>query len=78
MSDSDKQREAWEAFHEAIGYLYGAETRPSHLQEHEADKPLSWWAERLETSSVFGGWVNSSRVVGVAGLRVQDAVKTAA
>jgi RimJ/RimL family protein N-acetyltransferase len=43
--------------------------------EHEADKPLSWWAERLETSSVFGGWVNSSRLVGVAGLRVQDAVK---
>jgi RimJ/RimL family protein N-acetyltransferase len=43
--------------------------------EHEADKPFSWWAERLETSRVFGGWVNSSRLVGVAGLRVKDAVK---
>jgi RimJ/RimL family protein N-acetyltransferase len=43
--------------------------------EHEADKPPSWWAERLETNTVFGGWVNSSRLVGVAGLHVQDAVK---
>jgi ribosomal protein S18 acetylase RimI-like enzyme len=43
--------------------------------EHEADKPLSWWAERLETNMVFGGWVNSSRLDGVAGLHVRDAVK---
>jgi RimJ/RimL family protein N-acetyltransferase len=43
--------------------------------EHEADRPLSWWAERLETNTVFGGWVNSSRLAGVAGLHVRDAVK---
>jgi len=43
--------------------------------EHEADKPLSWWAERLEANTVFGGWVNSSRLVGVAGFRVRDAIK---
>jgi GNAT superfamily N-acetyltransferase len=38
-------------------------------------KPLSWWAERLEANTVFGGWVNSSRLAGVTGLRLQDAVK---
>jgi len=43
--------------------------------EYEVDKPVSWWAERLETNTVFGGWVNSSPLVGVAGLRVQDRVK---
>src|SRR5215471_9636898 len=43
--------------------------------EHEADKPLSWWAERLKANTVFGGWVNRSRLVGVAGFRVRDAVK---
>jgi RimJ/RimL family protein N-acetyltransferase len=43
--------------------------------EYEADKPSSWWAERLEKNTVFGGWVNSSPLVGVAGLGVQDAVK---
>jgi RimJ/RimL family protein N-acetyltransferase len=44
--------------------------------EYEADKPLSWWAERLETNAVFGGWVNSSPLVGVAGFRVRDSLKT--
>jgi RimJ/RimL family protein N-acetyltransferase len=43
--------------------------------EDEADKPASWWAERLETSTVFGGWVDGSPLVGVAGLRVPHAVK---
>jgi RimJ/RimL family protein N-acetyltransferase len=43
--------------------------------EYESNKPASWWAERLETNAVFGGWVNDSRLAGVAGLRVQDAVK---
>jgi len=43
--------------------------------EHEADKPLSWWAERLEANTVFGGWVNSSRLVGVAGFQVQSGLK---
>src|SRR6266849_1835515 len=43
--------------------------------EYEADKPASWWAERLETNRVFGGWVDGSPLVGVAGVRVQEAVK---
>jgi hypothetical protein len=30
--------------------------------EYEADKPVSWWAERLEKNTVFGGWVDSSPV----------------
>ena len=25
-------------------------------REYEADKPVSWWAERLERNAVFGGW----------------------
>lgn len=43
--------------------------------EYEANKPISWWAERLETNMIFGGWVDNSPIAGVAGLRVQDAVK---
>ena len=43
--------------------------------EHEARKPMSWWVERLETNTIFGGWVDRSPLVGVAGLRVPDAVK---
>jgi RimJ/RimL family protein N-acetyltransferase len=43
--------------------------------EYEAEKPISWWSERLETNTVFGGWVNHSPLVGLAGLRVQDGVK---
>jgi len=43
--------------------------------EYEADKPSSWWAERLETNTVFGGWVNSSPLVGVAGFQVHGAAK---
>ena len=43
--------------------------------EDEADKPVSWWAERLERNTVFGGWVNSSSLVGVACFSVQDAAK---
>ena len=43
--------------------------------EFEMEKPISWWSQRLETNIVFGGWVNRSPLVGLAGLRVQDAVK---
>ena len=43
--------------------------------EYEADKPISWWSQRLETNAVFGGWVNRSPLVGLAGLRVQERVK---
>jgi RimJ/RimL family protein N-acetyltransferase len=43
--------------------------------EFEGEKRISWWVERLETSTVFGGWVNSSPLVGIAGFSVQDPVK---
>jgi GNAT superfamily N-acetyltransferase len=43
--------------------------------EDEADKPISWWSQRLETNAVFGGWVNRSPLVGLAGLRLQEKVK---
>jgi RimJ/RimL family protein N-acetyltransferase len=43
--------------------------------EYEAEKPLSWWAEGVKSNTVLGGWVDGSPLVGVAGLRVQDAVK---
>jgi GNAT superfamily N-acetyltransferase len=43
--------------------------------EYEGEKPISWWAERLETSTVFGGWVNNSPLVGITGFAVEDGVK---
>jgi len=43
--------------------------------EYEATKPASWWTERLEMNTVFGGWVDRSPLVGVAGLRVPGQVK---
>jgi RimJ/RimL family protein N-acetyltransferase len=58
--------------------LEGLKNHPeafSSSWEYEAGKPVSWWVERLETNMVFGGWVARSPLVGVAGLRVQSAVK---
>jgi hypothetical protein len=43
--------------------------------EDEADKPVAWWTERLENNTVFGGWIDDSFLLGVAGLRVHDAAK---
>jgi RimJ/RimL family protein N-acetyltransferase len=43
--------------------------------EYEGEKPISWWAERLETTTVFGGWVNNSPLVGITGFAVEDGVK---
>jgi RimJ/RimL family protein N-acetyltransferase len=43
--------------------------------EYEAGKPVSWWAERLELNTILGGWVEKSPLIGVAGLRVPNAVK---
>src|ERR1700737_2363216 len=37
--------------------------------DYEADKPVSWWAERLEKNVVIGGWVDTPPLLGVAGLR---------
>jgi RimJ/RimL family protein N-acetyltransferase len=38
-------------------------------------KTAGWWAERLKFNTVLGGWVDGSPLVGVVGLRIQDAVK---
>jgi RimJ/RimL family protein N-acetyltransferase len=43
--------------------------------EYEGEKPISWWADRLETTTVFGGWVNNSPLVGITGFAVEDRVK---
>ena len=43
--------------------------------EDESDKPASWWTERLEMNSVFGGWIDNSPLLGLAGLRVHTAAK---
>jgi RimJ/RimL family protein N-acetyltransferase len=43
--------------------------------EDESAKPAAWWAERLQTSIVFGGWIDDSPLLGVAGLHVNVAAK---
>jgi RimJ/RimL family protein N-acetyltransferase len=43
--------------------------------EEESARPASWWAERLETSMVLGGWIDDSPLLGVAGLHVNVAAK---
>jgi len=43
--------------------------------ESEGEKPISWWAELLLKNTVFGGWVNNSPLVGVAGFAVYDSAK---
>jgi len=43
--------------------------------EDEAGQPASWWTERLETNIVLGGWIDDSPLIGIAGLRVNTAVK---
>jgi RimJ/RimL family protein N-acetyltransferase len=58
--------------------LEGLKSHPeafSSSWEDEAGKPASWWTERLETSIVFGGWIDDSPLLGVAGLRVNTATK---
>ena len=43
--------------------------------EDECRKPDAWWAERLETSTVFGGWIDDSPLLGVAGFHARAAAK---
>lgn len=43
--------------------------------EDESGKPRAWWAERLAASTVFGGWIDDSTLLGVAGCYLQAAVK---
>jgi hypothetical protein len=58
--------------------LEGLKNHPeafSSSWEDESGKPHSWWIERLEANTLFGGWIDDSPLLGVAGLRVHDAVK---
>jgi RimJ/RimL family protein N-acetyltransferase len=43
--------------------------------EDEFVKPASWWTERLEVNTVFGGWIDGSPLLGVAGFQVNGAAK---
>jgi RimJ/RimL family protein N-acetyltransferase len=43
--------------------------------EDESGKPDAWWVERLETSTVFGGWIDASPLLGVAGFHAHAASK---
>src|SRR5258706_13929136 len=43
--------------------------------EDEYAKPAPWWAKRLETSTVFGGWIDDSPLLGVAGFHRNDSAK---
>ncbi len=44
--------------------------------EEEVSKPLGWFAERLESNTVFGGWREDGVLMGVAGLWVPDTAKS--
>jgi ribosomal protein S18 acetylase RimI-like enzyme len=43
--------------------------------ETESARPASWWAERLETNIVLGGWINDSPLAGVVGFRMNGTTK---
>jgi RimJ/RimL family protein N-acetyltransferase len=43
--------------------------------EDESVKPRSWWTERLEANAVFGGWIDRSPLLGIAGFHVNGAAK---
>jgi len=43
--------------------------------ETEAARPASWWAERLETNIVLGGWIDGTPIAGVVGFRMHGGTK---
>jgi RimJ/RimL family protein N-acetyltransferase len=58
--------------------LEGLENHPEAFSaswEDESARPAAWWAERLQTSAVFGGWIGDSPLLGVAGFHVNSAAK---
>jgi hypothetical protein len=68
--------------HDAASYrelrLEGLKNHPEAFAsswEYEAGKPVSWWADRLATNALFGGWLDGPTPVGVAGFHRQDAAK---
>jgi len=43
--------------------------------ETESANPPSWWAERLESNIVLGGWIDSSPLLGVASFHIHNTAK---
>jgi RimJ/RimL family protein N-acetyltransferase len=43
--------------------------------EDESVRPASWWTERLEMNTVFGGWIDRSPLLGIAGFHANGAAK---
>ena len=43
--------------------------------EDESGKPADWWAERLQANTIFGGWIDHSPLLGVAGFHRHVATK---
>lgn len=43
--------------------------------EDESDKSDAWWVGLLETSTVFGGWIDNSPLLGVAGFQAHTKAK---
>ena len=43
--------------------------------EVESARPASWWAERLETNIVLGGWIDDAPLAGVVGFRMHGTTK---
>ena len=43
--------------------------------EDEIAEPDSWWTARLESNKVFGGWIDRSPLLGVAGFFVPGTAK---
>jgi ribosomal protein S18 acetylase RimI-like enzyme len=68
--------------HEFASYrdirLEGLKNHPEAFSaswETESANPASWWAERLETNIVFGGWIDSSPLAGVVGFHMHGGTK---
>ena len=58
--------------------LEGLKTHPELFGtawEDEIEQPDSWWTARLQSNMVFGGWIDSSPLLGVAGFYVPGAAK---
>jgi len=58
--------------------LEGLKNHPeafSSSWEDESGKSAEWWAERLEATTVFCGWICDSPLLGVAGFRGHAASK---
>jgi ribosomal protein S18 acetylase RimI-like enzyme len=43
--------------------------------EDEIEQPDAWWTQRLESNTVFGGWIDGSPLLGVAGFYVPGTAK---